>query len=88
MASQQLPPSVDLCAIPLEASPDGRPPNFLSPPSLQTTIITISAIVLFFAIFITAGRLYVNKAFMKAADCVLCTSNNLRRGLTTFEQIP
>ncbi|KAI0542088.1 hypothetical protein GGR58DRAFT_497444 [Xylaria digitata] len=63
-----LPSGVDLCAIPLAVNPDGLPPNFENPPSLQPTLIGISAVLLTFSVVITAGRLYVNKRALKLAD--------------------
>ncbi|KAF2962822.1 hypothetical protein GQX73_g10753 [Xylaria multiplex] len=63
-----IPPGIDLCAIPLAVNPDGLPPNFENPPSLQPTLIGISAVVLTFSVVTTAGRLYVNKRALKPAD--------------------
>ncbi|GAW15331.1 hypothetical protein ANO14919_047400 [Xylariales sp. No.14919] len=64
----QLPPNVDLCAIPLAVNPDGLPPNFENPPSLQPTLIGICVVLLTFSVVITAGRLYANKSALKLAD--------------------
>ncbi|KAK8043984.1 hypothetical protein PG993_004008 [Apiospora rasikravindrae] len=59
---------VDLCAIPLGLSPDGLPPNFENPPSLQPATIAISVVMIMLAVTITAGRFYVNRRSLKPAD--------------------
>ncbi|KAF2966392.1 hypothetical protein GQX73_g7171 [Xylaria multiplex] len=61
-------PNVDLCALPLSANPDGSPPNFDDPPSLQPILIALTAILLTLATVITAGRLYMNRNALKLAD--------------------
>ncbi|KAI0891048.1 hypothetical protein F4806DRAFT_484457 [Annulohypoxylon nitens] len=59
---------MDLCSIPLGPNPDGLPPNFENPMSLQSAVIAISAIMLTFAIVIVMGRLYVNRNSFQLAD--------------------
>lgn len=61
--------NVDLCTLPLSANPDGSPPNFDDPPSLQPPLIALTAILLPFSVVITAGRLYINRHALKLADC-------------------
>ncbi|KAI0473338.1 hypothetical protein GGR56DRAFT_698381 [Xylariaceae sp. FL0804] len=67
-ASVELPEGVDPCSIPAGVSPDGSPPNFVDPPSLQPAIIAISAVLLPIAITICAGRLFVNRKSLRLAD--------------------
>ncbi|OTB00282.1 hypothetical protein M426DRAFT_39596, partial [Hypoxylon sp. CI-4A] len=58
----------DWCSIPAGRNPDGLPPNFENPQSLQPTFIAISSIMLTLAIIITSGRLYVNRNTFRLAD--------------------
>ncbi|KAI1177089.1 hypothetical protein F4777DRAFT_543702 [Nemania sp. FL0916] len=64
-------PLIDLCAIPAAPSPDGGPPNFHDPVSLQITITVIAAIVFTLAAVTSAGRLYVNRRCLKISDYVM-----------------
>ncbi|KAI0544085.1 hypothetical protein F4679DRAFT_60721 [Xylaria curta] len=59
---------IDLCAVAYGTNPNGSPPNFENPPSLQFTLIGVLAFLIFFAVIITSGRLYVNKHNFKLAD--------------------
>ena len=58
----------DLCAVPQAGHPDGLPPNFENPPSLQPTVIAIVAMIMPFTVAVTTGRLFANRS-LKLADC-------------------
>ncbi|KAH7114328.1 hypothetical protein B0J11DRAFT_584759 [Dendryphion nanum] len=68
---QDMFPGVDLCLIPAGVAPDGRPPNFVDPPSLQPAVISITAVMLALAFVVLAGRLFVNRKSLKISDWMM-----------------
>jgi len=72
--AQEMLPGVDLCLIPAGSAPDGRPPNFVDPPSLQPAVVAITTVMLTLAFLVLAGRLFVNRKSLKLPDCKLLLS--------------
>lgn len=70
--SQAAPPAiplgVDLCQLPTAPSPDGRPPNFVNPPTLQSAFIIVATIMLSAASTVLFGRLWHNRKSLKLSD--------------------
>ncbi|KAI1272900.1 hypothetical protein F5Y07DRAFT_279012 [Xylaria sp. FL0933] len=72
----------DLCTIPLAANPDGLPPNFQDPSSLQSTTIGLASVLVTIAIVVTTGRLYVNRCALNLSDYFMAVGLVLDIGIT------
>ncbi|KAI1754032.1 hypothetical protein F4782DRAFT_494801 [Xylaria castorea] len=58
--SAEIPPGTDLSQIPLLPNPDGSPPNFIDPPSLEGVTIAVSTILLAASTILVPLRLRTN----------------------------
>jgi len=67
--ADQLPPDLDLCAIPSGPPPPGVVPNLVDPVNLRSSIIAVSAVMTAWSAIFTFARLYNNKDKLKWADC-------------------
>ncbi|ORY06676.1 hypothetical protein BCR34DRAFT_571221 [Clohesyomyces aquaticus] len=68
---QEMLQGVDLCLVPAAPAPDGRPPNFVDPPSLQPAVVAITTVMLTIAFIVLAGRLFVNRKSLKLPDWMM-----------------
>ncbi|KFA54235.1 hypothetical protein S40293_08142 [Stachybotrys chartarum IBT 40293] len=63
------PPGTDLCQAASGSPPDTlTQSNFVDPPSLSTTNIAVSSVLLFFTYLFVVGRFYTNKYKLKWSD--------------------
>ena len=68
MASQ-IPPGVDLCAIPAGVPPDGVTPNLVNPVNLSVETLAVGAVFTALSTLFLVLRLIANWHRMKLADC-------------------
>lgn len=67
-----LPPGVDLCQFPALSPPDGVISNFTDPsPTLEPTLIGITAVMTTMGVLVVAGRVYANWQRLHISDCML-----------------
>lgn len=77
--------SIDLCAYPAAAPPDGGSSNFDNPVSLAATVLSVEITLTSFAALIVASRIYVNWTQLHLADCKFTPRSKLARGEPTVQ---
>lgn len=78
MASSQVPPGTDLCALPAAVPPDGQLPNFASPDSLTTTTVVIGVLMAVWSLAFVAARVIVSWRRLSWSDCGFNCSGTYR----------